>query len=111
MQAPHFALLSEQEVIRNVCLAGRIMSMRDMGKASFAELQDSATAASRLYVRKDDLDKGWRHIAVRPGLEKAAGHWRFYRRERLCVPHQAGRISVHVKELTLLAKPCARCRL
>ena len=40
----------------NVCLAGRIMSVRDMGKASFAELQDSH-GRIQIYVRKDDLAK------------------------------------------------------
>src|SRR5688500_14595451 len=40
----------------NVCLAGRIMSVRDMGKASLAELQDSH-GRIQIYVRKDDLTK------------------------------------------------------
>src|SRR5687768_9222260 len=40
-----------------VTLAGRIMSVRDMGKASFAELQDSQ-GRIQIYVRKDDLAKG-----------------------------------------------------
>src|SRR6476620_6545866 len=40
----------------DVCLAGRIMSVRDMGKASFAELQDSQ-GRIQIYVRKDDLAK------------------------------------------------------
>ena len=39
-----------------VCIAGRIMSVRDMGKASFAELQD-AHGRIQIYVRKDDLAK------------------------------------------------------
>src|SRR5512142_1962025 len=41
----------------HVCLAGRIMSVRDMGKASFAVLQDSH-GRIQIYVRKDDLTKG-----------------------------------------------------
>src|ERR1700761_7930090 len=40
-----------------VCLAGRIMSIRDMGKASFAVLQD-ATGRIQIYVRKDDVANG-----------------------------------------------------
>ncbi len=41
-----------------VCLAGRIMGVRDMGKASFAELQDSH-GRIQIYVRKDDLIKAY----------------------------------------------------
>src|SRR5687767_14544316 len=37
-----------------VCLAGRIMSIRDMGKASFAVLQDSV-GKIQVYIRKDDV--------------------------------------------------------
>ncbi|MGV3657394.1 MAG: OB-fold nucleic acid binding domain-containing protein, partial [Chitinophagaceae bacterium] len=45
-----------KEDFEAVCLAGRIMSVRDMGKASFAELQDSH-GRIQIYVRKDDLAK------------------------------------------------------
>src|SRR5438128_10552482 len=41
----------------DVCLAGRVMSIRDMGKASFAVLQDSA-GKIQIYVRKDDIAAG-----------------------------------------------------
>ena len=45
-----------------VCLAGRIMSVRDMGKANFALLQDSA-GKIQFYIKQDDIcpgeDKTW----------------------------------------------------
>src|SRR3954462_5020857 len=41
----------------DVVLAGRIMSIRDMGKASFAVLQDSV-GKIQIYVRKDDVCTG-----------------------------------------------------
>src|SRR5687767_11151385 len=41
----------------NVCIAGRIMSIRDMGKASFALLQDSQ-GKIQLYIRRDDICEG-----------------------------------------------------
>ena len=53
-----------------VCLAGRIMGVRDMGKASFAVLQDS-TGKIQLYVKRDEIcpgedktlyDKVWKHL-------------------------------------------------
>src|SRR5215471_16529854 len=55
----------------SVCLAGRIMSIRDMGKASLAVLQDSS-ARIQIYVRRDDIcpgedkslyDKVWKHLS------------------------------------------------
>src|SRR5437867_398250 len=45
-----------KDALADVCLAGRIMSIRDMGKACFAELQDSQ-GRIQLYVRRDDLSK------------------------------------------------------
>ena len=45
-----------KDALSDVCLAGRIMSVRDMGKAAFAELQDSH-GRIQIYVRKDDLGK------------------------------------------------------
>src|SRR5215212_4704957 len=42
---------------RDICLAGRILSIRDMGKASFGVLQDS-TGKIQVYVRKDDVTNG-----------------------------------------------------
>jgi len=86
-----------------VCLAGRIMSIRDMGKASFAELQDSH-GRIQIYVRKDDLakdgdtsmyDQVWKKLT---DLGDFVGVKGFVFRTKL------GEISVHVKELTFLGK-------
>src|SRR6185312_15344065 len=44
----------KQEAYKQVSLAGRIMSVRDMGKANFAVLQDS-TGRIQLYIRRDDI--------------------------------------------------------
>src|SRR5678810_31877 len=44
----------DKDAMSDVCLAGRIVSVRDMGKASFAVLQDSH-GRIQLYVRKDCL--------------------------------------------------------
>lgn len=86
-----------------VCLAGRIMSIRDMGKAAFAELQDSK-GRIQIYVRKDDLardgdttlyDQVWKKLT---DLGDFVGIKGFVFRTKM------GEISVHVKELTFLAK-------
>jgi lysyl-tRNA synthetase class 2 len=87
----------------NVCLAGRIMSLRDMGKASFAELQDSH-GRIQLYVRKDDLTKEgdsslydtvWKKLLDIGDIIGVKG---FVFRTKM------GEVSVHVQELTLLSK-------
>src|SRR6478735_909589 len=87
----------------DVCLAGRIMSVRDMGKASFAELQD-AQGRIQIYVRKDDLandgdttmyDQVWKKLL---DIGDFVGVKGFVFRTKM------GEISIHVKELTFLAK-------
>lgn len=92
-----------KEEFADVCLAGRIMSVRDMGKASFAVLQDSH-GRIQLYVRKDDLAKGedtslydivWKKLLDIGDIIGVKG---FGFRTK------TGEISVHVKELTVLAK-------
>lgn len=42
---------------KNISIAGRLMSIRDMGKACFAVIQD-ATGRVQIYVRKDDICPG-----------------------------------------------------
>ncbi len=60
-----FAELEEKE---RVAIAGRIVSLRDMGKASFAHLQD-ASGRIQVYLRQDDLPDGALRApeALRPG--------------------------------------------
>src|ERR1700730_2449266 len=43
-----------KEQFADVCIAGRIMSVRDMGKANFAVIQD-AHGRIQLYIRRDDI--------------------------------------------------------
>ena len=45
------------EEYKNICIAGRIMSVRDMGKACFVSLQD-ATGRIQVYIRRDDICPG-----------------------------------------------------
>src|SRR4051812_19186140 len=42
---------------KDISIAGRLMGVRDMGKAAFAELQD-ATGRIQIYVRRDDICPG-----------------------------------------------------
>jgi len=86
-----------------VCLAGRIMSVRDMGKASFAELQDSQ-GRIQVYVRKDDLAKGKDTSLYDQVWKKLLDLGDFVGVKGFVFRTKMGEISIHVKELTFLAK-------
>jgi lysyl-tRNA synthetase class 2 len=87
----------------SVCLAGRIMSVRDMGKASFAELQD-AQGRIQIYVRKDDLAKGDDTSLYDQVWKKLMDIGDFIGVKGFVFRTKLGEISIHVKELTFLAK-------
>lgn len=87
----------------DLCLAGRIMSVRDMGKASFAVLQDSH-GRIQLYVRKDDLAKGEDTSQYDIVWKKLLDIGDFIGIKGFGFRTKTGEISVHVKELTILAK-------
>ena len=87
----------------NVCLAGRIMSLRDMGKASFAELQDSH-GRIQIYVRKDDLTKDGDSSLYDAVWKKLLDIGDFIGVKGFVFRTKLGEISVHVRELTVLSK-------
>src|SRR6187402_3957969 len=47
----------DKETFQDICIAGRIMSIRDMGKANFAVIQDS-TGKIQVYIKQDDICTG-----------------------------------------------------
>ena len=88
---------------KQVCLAGRMMSQRIMGKASFAELQDTK-GRIQLYINRDELC---------PNEDKSLYNDLFKRYldlgdiigvKGVLFTTQVGETSVHVKELVLLSK-------
>lgn len=87
----------------NVCLAGRIMSIRDMGKACFAELQD-AHGRIQVYIRKDDLAKDGDTSIYDQVWKKLTDLGDFVGIKGFVFRTKMGEISVHVKEFTMLAK-------
>ena len=93
----------DKDALANVCLAGRIMSVRDMGKASFAELQDSH-GRIQIYVRKDDLAKDGDTSFYDVVWKKLLDIGDFIGVKGFVFRTKMGEISVHVKELTFLAK-------
>ena len=70
---------------KDISIAGRLMSIRDMGKACFAVIQDGG-GRLQIYVRKDDICP-----ALRYRVEKADRYWRHHRSSRLCFHDQNGR--------------------
>jgi lysyl-tRNA synthetase class 2 len=93
----------DNDALKDVCLAGRIMSVRDMGKASFAVLQDSR-GRIQIYVRKDDLAKGEDTSLYDIVWKKLLDIGDFIGVRGFAFRTKTGEISVHVKELTFLAK-------
>lgn len=88
---------------QEVCLAGRLMATRPAGKATFAELQDSA-GRIQLYIRRDDIcpteDKTLYDIV----FTKLLNLGDFIGVKGYVFKTKMGEISVHVTELTVLAK-------
>ncbi|OSZ81539.1 lysine--tRNA ligase [Chitinophagaceae bacterium IBVUCB2] len=92
-----------KEQFSDICLAGRIMSVRDMGKANFCVLQDS-TGRIQLYIRRDDICPGedktlydivWKKLIDIGDIIGIRGYGFITK---------TGETSVHVTELTILSK-------
>lgn len=88
---------------RTVCIAGRLMSRRVMGKASFAELQDSK-GRIQVYITRDDIcpsdDKELYNVIFKKLLDLGD----FIGVEGYVFRTQTGEISVHAQKLTFLSK-------
>jgi lysyl-tRNA synthetase class 2 len=87
----------------DVCLAGRLMSIRDMGKAAFAVLQDGA-GKIQIYVKRDDVCSGedktlydllWKKLLDIGDIIGIKGY---------VFTTKMGEVSIHVREFTLLTK-------
>jgi len=94
---------AEKNNYQEVCLAGRIMSRRIMGNASFAELMDSS-GRIQIYIRRDDVCKGedktmyntvFKHLLDIGDIIGVKGH---------VFVTQMGETTVHVDEFTVLCK-------
>ncbi|MFZ1263356.1 MAG: lysine--tRNA ligase [Chitinophagaceae bacterium] len=92
-----------KEQFADICLAGRVMSVRDMGKANFCVLQD-ASGKIQLYIRREDICPGedkslydivWKKLIDIGDIIGVKGY---------AFITKTGETSVHIKELTLLSK-------
>lgn len=88
---------------KEVCLAGRMMSVRVMGKASFAELQDSE-GRIQVYIARDEICPEEDKTLYNDVFKKLLDLGDFIGVKGHMFKTQVGEISVHVKELTLLSK-------
>jgi lysyl-tRNA synthetase class 2 len=93
----------EKNNYQDVCLAGRIMSRRIMGNASFAELMDSS-GRIQIYARRDDICPGedktmyntvFKHLLDIGDIIGVKGN---------VFRTQTGEVTVHMNEFTLLSK-------
>ncbi|WP_295797065.1 lysine--tRNA ligase [Mucilaginibacter sp.] len=88
---------------KKVTLAGRIMTRRIMGSASFAELQDS-TGRMQIYLKRDDICPGEDKTLYNTVFKKLMDIGDYVGVKGFVFLTQTGEISVHVQELTLLSK-------
>ena len=86
-----------------VCVAGRMMSKRIMGKASFAEIQDS-TGRIQVYFNRDEICPGEDKTLYNEVFKKLLDLGDFVGIKGQLFKTQVGEISVHVTEFTFLSK-------
>jgi len=94
---------AEKNNLQDVMIAGRLMSKRIMGKASFAELQDEK-GRIQLYITRDDICEGEDTTLYNTVFKKLLDIGDFIGVRGFVFTTQMGEISIHVKELTILAK-------
>lgn len=97
------AEFKDEDEPRQVSVAGRIMSRRVMGKASFIELQDSK-GRIQVYITRDDICPGEDKELYNSVFKRLLDLGDFVGIEGFVFRTQMGEISIHAKKLTVLAK-------
>ena len=93
----------DNEAFKEVSLAGRIMSIRDMGKAAFAVIQD-ASGRMQIYPRRDDLCPGEDKTLYNQVIKKLLDIGDFVGVKGFVFKTKTGETSVHVEDFKLLGK-------
>ena len=88
---------------KDISIAGRLMSRRIMGSASFAEIQDAA-GRIQIYLRRDDICPDENKDMYNTIFKKKMDIGDFIGIKGFVFTTQVGEISIHVNELTLLTK-------
>lgn len=97
------AEFKDEEPVRDVTIAGRVMSRRIMGKASFMELQDSK-GRIQVYISRDDICPDENKDMYNVVFKKLLDIGDFVGIKGFVFRTQMGEITVHAKELTVLSK-------
>src|SRR5436190_14156733 len=87
----------------DVCIAGRIMSVRDMGKANFAVIQD-AVGKIQIYIKQDDICPGEDKSLFQNVWKKLLDLGDIIAIKGYVFTTKTGETSIHVKEFSLLSK-------
>ncbi len=93
----------EENNFQDVVLAGRIMSRRIMGAASFGEIQDE-TGRIQVYINRDEICPGEDKTMYNTVWKKLLDIGDIIGIKGFAFITKTGQLSVHVKELTLLSK-------
>ena len=93
----------EKGNLQDVCIAGRIMSRRIMGAASFMELQD-ATGRIQVYVKRDDICPDEDKTLYNTVFKKLLDIGDIIGIKGFAFITQTGQLSIHARELVLLSK-------
>lgn len=96
-------ILKNFEEGKQVCIAGRMMSQRIMGKASFAEIQDSQ-GRIQVYFNRDEICPGENKDLYNEVFKKLLDLGDFIGVEGTLFKTQVGEPSINVKEFKLLSK-------
>ncbi len=94
---------NEDDEPRQVSVAGRMMSRRVMGKASFIELQDSK-GRIQVYITRDDICPGESKDLYTTVFKRLLDLGDFIGIEGFVFRTQMGEISIHAQKLTVLSK-------
>ena len=97
------AEFKDEDEPREVCIAGRMMSRRVMGKASFIELQDSK-GRIQVYITRDDICPGENKDGYNVLFKRLLDIGDFVGIKGFVFRTQTGEITVHAHEITFLSK-------
>ena len=97
------AEFNDEDEPREVCIAGRMMSRRVMGKASFIELQDSK-GRIQVYITRDDICPGENKDGYNVLFKRLLDIGDFVGIKGFVFRTQTGEVTVHAKEITFLSK-------
>src|SRR6187549_1326726 len=92
-----------KEQFTDICIAGRVMSVRDMGKANFAVIQD-AVGKIQLYIKQDEICPGEDKTLYQQVWKKLTDIGDIIGVKGYVFTTKTGETSIHVKEFSILTK-------